>query len=334
MAVSLPSDMKIYNDQFFAGYTEALERNLAVFNQNSSGAILLSSQVTNGQFIKESYLAKVANLVTRRDLTSVADADILKATQGEIVKVDRSIKIGPVDFTDEAIHKGNMTIDEMVFLLGQQAAEEVMKEHIDATLYALNGAFAVTALANGLVQNSATATITHNILNNGLAKFGDKASNIVAWVMHSAVFFELQGQAITDKIDSVAGTVIYGGSPGTLGRPVIVTDSDALYSNGSSSVSTDNFYRTYGLVAGAAEVRQTRVGSLVLDRVTGKENLITRMQAEENHAIGLKGLSFNTSTPNPTVAQLATNSNWTQSFSQLKAMPGVLIKTKKANALG
>ena len=334
MATTLPSDMKVYNEQFYAGYTETLERNLAVFNGNSNNSILLSSQVTNGEFIKESYLAKVSNLVTRRDTGSVTDADILKAQQGEIVKVDRSIKIGPVDFTDEAIHKGNMTIDEMVFLLGQQAAEEVMKEHIDATLFALSGAYNVTALSNGLVQDSSGATITHNILNNGLAKFGDKASNIVAWVMHSAVFFELQGQAITDAIDSVAGTVIYGGSPGTLGRPVIVTDSDALYSNGSSSVSTDNYYSTYGLVAGAAEVQQTRVGELVLDRVTGKENLITRMQAEESHAIGLKGLSFSTSTANPTVAQLATNSNWTQSFSQLKAMPGIQIKTKKANALG
>jgi hypothetical protein len=333
MATSLPSDMKIYNEQFFAGYTERVEQNLEVFNANSNGAILMSSNVTNGEFIKEAFLAKISNLVTRRDLTSVSDATGLKATQGEIVKVDRSIKIGPVEFTDEAVHKGNMTMDEMVFLLGQQAADEVMKEHTDATLYALKGAYAVAGLST-LVQDSSSATMTHTILNNGMARFGDAANNIVAWVMHSGVYFDLVGQAIADKIDSVAGTTIYGGSPGTFGRPVIVTDSAALLDNGSSSVSTDNFYTTYGLVSGGAEIQQTRVGELLVERVGGKENIVNRYQAEENHAIGLKGMAFSTSTANPTVAQLATNSNWTKAFTDLKSLPGIQIKTKKANALG
>ncbi len=227
-----------------------------------------------------------------------------------------------------------MTLDEMSFLIGQQAADEVTKEHLDSVLYGLKGAYGVTALANGLLQNSSTATVTHSILNNGVAKFGDQANRIVAWVMHSSVFFELMGQAIADKIDSVAGTVIYGGSPGTFGRPVVVTDSDALIDNGSSSVSTDNVYITYGLVAGAAEVQETRVGNLLIERVGGNENIFTRYQAEENFAVGLKGMAFNTSTANPTVAQLATNTNWTQAFTDLKALPGVQIKTKKANALG
>ncbi len=87
--------MKVYNEQFYAGYSEQLERNLAAFNGNSANAILMSSQATNGEFIKESFLAKISSLVTRRDITSVSAASQLKATQGEIVKVDRSIKIGP-----------------------------------------------------------------------------------------------------------------------------------------------------------------------------------------------------------------------------------------------
>lgn len=331
---ALPSDMKVYNEQFFAGYTERLERNLAVFNANSANSIIMSSDVTNGEFIKESFLAKISGLVTRRDLTSNSSAAQVGPTQGEIVKVDRSIKIGPATFTDESVHKANMSLDEMVFLIGQQAADEVLKEHIDSALYSLKGAYNVTALSNGLVQDDSANTMTHNILNNGLAKFGDRASNIVAWVMHSAVFFQLQGQAITDKIDSVAGTVIYGGSPGTLGRPVVVTDSDALLDNGSSSVSTDNFYTTYGLVSGAAEIQETRIGGLLVERVGGTENIYTRYQAEENFAVGLKGMAFNTSTANPTMAQLATNSNWTQAFTDLKSLPGIQIKSKKTNALG
>lgn len=335
MAVpALPSDMKVYNEQFFAGYTERLERNLAAFNGNSANSIIMSSNVSNSEFIKESFLAKISGLVTRRDNTSTSAATAVGPTQGEIVKVDRSIKIGPATFTDEAVHKAGMSMDEMVFLIGQQAADEVMKEHLDSVLYGLSGAYAVTALANGLVQNSSSATMTHGILNSGLAKFGDRASNIVAWVMHSSVFFELQGQAIADKIDSVAGTVIYGGSPGTLGRPVVVTDSDALFTNGSSSVSTDNYYTTYGLVSGAAEIQETRIGELLVERVGGAENIYTRYQAEENFAVGLKGMAFNTATKNPTLAQLATSSNWTQAFSSLKSLPGIQIRTKKANALG
>lgn len=334
MATSLPSDMKVYNEQFFAGYTESLERNLAVFNANSNNSILLSSNATNGEFIKESFLAKISGLVTRRDNTSVLNIDGIKATQGEIVKVDRSLKYGPVEFTDESAHKGNMTIDEMVFLIGQQAAEENLQEHIDSVLYGLQGAYGVTALANGLVQDSSSATITHNILNSGLAKMGDQANKVNAWVMHSSVYHELVGQAITDKIDTVASATIYGGSPGTFNRPVIVTDSDALFSNGSSSVSTDNYYTTYGLVMGAAEVQETRVGDPLIERVGGKENIVNRVQQESNFSVGIKGMAFSTATANPTVAQLATSSNWTQAHTSLKALAGVQIKTKKTNALG
>jgi hypothetical protein len=334
MAASLPSDAKVYNEQFFGGYNDRLAQNLNVFNGSSSGSILLTSEATTGQFIKESFLAKMSGIVTRRDLTSVSSAGVVNPTQGEIVKVDRSVKIGPLEFTDEFIHKGNMTLEQAVMLVGEQAADETIKEYLDSVLYGLKGAFAVTALANGLVQNSSSATITHNILNSGLAKMGDQASKVVAWVMHSAVWFELMGQAITDKIDSVAGTVIYGGSPGTFNRPVLVTDSDALFDNGSSSVSTDNYYMTYGLVAGAAEVIQTRVGNPLVERVGGNENIINRIQSEQNFSLGLKGMAFNTSTANPTLAQLATNSNWSKVFSSLKALPGVQIKTKKTNALG
>lgn len=334
MAISLPSDAKVYNEQFFGGYNDRQQQNLNVFNGNSAGSILLSSSVTNGEFIKESFLAKISDIVTRRDLTSTSTATGIKPTQGEIVKVDRSVKVGPLEFTDEWLHKGNMSMDEAMFLLGEQAADDTMKEHLDSVLYSFKGGFAVTALANGLVQDSSSATITHGILNSGLAKFGDKASNVAAWVMHSSVFFELQGQAITDKIDSVAGTVIYGGSPGTLGRPVIVTDSDALIDNGSSSVSSDNVYLTYGLVRGAAEIVQTRMGDPLVERVGGTENIYTRVQSEQNFSVGMKGLSFNTAVSNPTIAQLGTNSNWTKVFDSLKSMPGVQIKTKKANALG
>ncbi len=135
MAVpALPSDMKVYNDQFFAGYTERVQQNLAVFNGNSANTIRLTSEVKTGEFSKESFLADIAGLVSHRDITSNSDANKLGVGQNEIVKVDRSIKVGPVSFTDEAVHKGNMSMDEVIFLIGQQAADKVLQNQIDAAL--------------------------------------------------------------------------------------------------------------------------------------------------------------------------------------------------------
>jgi hypothetical protein len=335
MAVpALPSDMKVYNEQFYAGYTERVMQNLAVFNGSSANALRLTSKVTTGEFIKESFFQDIPDLVTRRDITSNSSAGAKGVTQGEIVKVDRSVKIGPVTFTDEAVHKGNMTLDEVVFKIGQQAADKMLQEQIDAALFSLNGAYNVAGLAS-LVEDQPSATLTPTILNNALFRMGDRQGSIIAWVMHSGAYQQLVNQAISDKIVNVAdGVVLYGATPGTFGRPVIVTDSEALYDNGASATSTDNEFISYGLVAGAAEIQETRIGELLIERVGGNENIFTRVQGEQNHTVGLKGLSFNTATKNPTMAQLATNSNWTKVYSELKAMPGVQIRSKKANALG
>lgn len=335
MAVpALPSDMKVYNDQFFAGYTERVQQNLAVFNQNSANSIRLTSEVKHGEFSKESFLADIPGLVSRRDITSNSSANKLGVTQGEVVKVDMSVKIGPVEFTDEAIHKGNMTLDETIFMIGQQAADKVLQEQINVALFGLQGAYNVAGLSP-LVEDQPSATLTPTILNNALFRMGDKQGSIVAWVMHSGAYQQLVNQALSDKIVNVAdGVVLYGATPGTFGRPVIVTDSEALYDNGASGTSTDNEFISYGLVSGAADVIETRVGDLLVERVGGNENIFTRLQAEQNHTVGLKGLSFNTSTKNPTMAQLATNTNWTKVFTDLKSMPGVQIRSKKANALG
>ncbi len=43
--------------------------------------------------------------------------------------------------------------------------------------------------------------------------------------MHSSAYFDIVDEAITNKIYEEAGVVIYGGLPGTLGKPVLVTDT-------------------------------------------------------------------------------------------------------------
>src|SRR5690606_9664817 len=71
--------------------------------------------------------------------------------------------------------------------------------------------------------------ITHQNLAKALRRFGDAADRIVCWVGHSASAHDLLEESIANgaEIESVAGLAIVHGNIATLGRPFIMTDSDA-----------------------------------------------------------------------------------------------------------
>lgn len=69
-------------------------------------------------------------------------------------------------------------------------------------------------------------------LTKGMRKYGDRFGRIALFVMHSSTYFDIIDQAIAAKIYEEAGVVVYGGQPGTLGKPVLVTDTapiDAIF---------------------------------------------------------------------------------------------------------
>lgn len=324
MAIGKASDFKIYQEEYFGGMFESIQQNTNAFNGASAGTITLVGRDHRGDFSKESFIKDISSLISRRDTTSVAAATDLAVAQGERVNVKVNRKIGPIAQTLDSWRKISKDPREMSFLIGKMVGEKKAQDYLNTAL--LSAVPAMAAQANITHDYSATGTISHTQIVTGLSKFGDQAGLIKAFVMHSKVYFDLMKQAIADKIVEVAGVTIYQGSVATFNRPVIVTDSAALF----DLVPVPDVYWTLGLVDRAITVEESEAEEIESQIVTGLENLVFRIQGEHAFTLGIKGFTWDVTNggANPTDAALATATNWDKTATFDKALAGVVIKTQ------
>ena len=323
MAKGTYSDFKIYPEQYYGGMFESIVQNINAFNGASQNALRLVNENVKGHYEYESFI-QFLDVVSRRDISSVSAATDLKLAQEEFISVKLNRTLGPVAQTLDAWKKIDEDPEVMSFILGQKAAEQKTKDYLHALLLALEASLDAQSDLEYDATGESTKTLTHAHLVSGMSKMGDQGQRIVAWVMHSKPYWDLVGQALSDKITNVADTVIYGGSPGTLGRPVIVTDDAALKDDNGSATDT---YNVLGLVAGAGTVKETEPDNVAFELVTGLDNLVYRWQGEYAFNVGVKGCQWDTSNGgvNPTDADLGTATNWDKVANDVKDMAGVRI---------
>lgn len=339
-ASHLPQGL-IYPDLVHGGMVETLVQETGVFNTGSRNTIRLVTNRTRGDYSQESFWGLIANLVSRRDPNSTSAATALAVPKAELIKIKVNRKVGPIDQTLDSFRKVGdpANLQALSFLLGTQIAKAMLVDQVDCALRAVTAALAGQS-ANTLdksIGGSPTAgkTLTTAILVEALAKMGDAANRVVCWVMHSKQYFDLvQYQTNpSNNGDPVANAVVMGGTPATLGRPVIITDSAGLqYADTDASPQTTVNYFVLGLVADAVTVEDSEEELFHTEIVSGLENLVLRMQGEFAYNLGCKGFKFNLGTSpmaiNPTNAQLATSSNWTKAVTSGKDLSGVVIRCK------
>lgn len=331
MTIGKASNFVVYQDEMRGGIIETLTQASNYFNA-AGGAIAMSTISRRGDFSKETFFKNIANLVTRRDTSSVSAATDLLLAMDELISVKLNRKIGPVSQTYDAFAKVAMSMDpqEFSFLLGNMVGKGMQVEMLNSALRsvraALNNQAAVkhTVATNGTMKTSDLVT--------GLSKFGDAAGNIAAFVMHSKVYFDLMQHQIGTSAngDIVSGVVVQAATPLTLNRPVIVTDSDALLVTGGSGSTAFTDYFTLGLTPTAVGVENSESERVVLQEITGLENLVIRMQGEYAYNVGVKGFKWDTANgqANPSDAALATGTNWDKAVTENKSLAGVIIQSR------
>jgi len=325
MGIGKASDFKIYNEEFYGGMVETLTQNADAFNAASNGALKLVPTRRKGDQVKESFLKLIANLITRRDTTSVAAVTDLKAEMGENIAIKINRKIGPIAQTLDAWRKVGLDSSQLSFVVGQQVGQAVAVDYINTSLSALVTALLTQATVGFDHSAESPTTMTHSALVSGMAKLGDAAGRIVCYVMHSKPYFDLMGQSIADKIFEVAGVTIREGTIATFGKPTIVLDSPALI----DLVPAPDNYFVLGLVPGAATVEESEEREIVSDVITGLENLVGRVQGEYAFNLGIKGFTWDSAAGvQPTDAALATAANWDLTAASIKDGPGIIITTK------
>lgn len=312
------SDMKVFNEYLKKTTIETIAQQIEKFNAASNGAIRLTPQGIDGDFLQESLWAGLhaaQRRVDRYAANGAQAATALAQIQANSVKVAGGF--GPILWEPAQLSWIQKNPAEALEVISRNLSEAIVGDQLNTAIAALVAAISNVAAATNDV--SATAGVTYSAINGAHAKFGDASGLLVAQVMTGEVFHKLVGQNLanaTQLFNSASVNIV-----DILGRPVIVTDAPALYAAG-----TPNKQKVLSLADSAAIVHD---GSDVITSVVtshGKERIETTFQSDYSFGLGLKGYAWDVANggKSPTSAELATGSNWDQFVASVKSTAGVI----------
>lgn len=310
MATTLNEHMVIYDRLMQTSYLERIQDVLEAFNGSSAGAMSLRSEAVEGDHSKDAFYT-LDSAVAHRDVNSVAPADGERFGADEMITVKTPWKFGPVESSEEAFKRRNRSPEEHFTLVGQQLADAALQYQLAAAFASLEAAIGSNA---AMVEQASFENAGHRVLTIGLRTLGDRFNRVAVWAMDSGSYFDLVDNAISEKLFEEAGVVVYGAQPGTMGKPVLVTDQAPAET-------------IFGLQAGAVEIVESQAPGIMNERVGGLENIVIRSQAEGAFNVGLMGYSWDAGTApaNPNTAQLGTGANWVKYATSDKATAGFMI---------
>ncbi len=312
------SHMQVFNDYIMPATIETLGQMVEKFNAASNGAIRLSTEGFDGDFLQESFFASIHSAqrrVNRYAAQATAAATDLSQQKHSSVKVAGGF--GPIRYEPSQMTWLNQPTARGIEVASRNFAEALLKDQLNTAIAALVAA--IGNRANATNDVSATAGITYGAINSAHAKFGDRSANIVANVMTGAIYHKLIGQNLTNaenlfKSDGVLVVDI-------LGKALVVTDAPSLYAAG-----TPNKDKVLGLVDSAAIISDAGDVISNVQTTNGQTRIETTMQVDYSFGLGLKGYTWDEANggKSPTDAALGTGSNWDLVASDIKNTAGVI----------
>lgn len=312
------SNMKVFNEYLKRTTIETLAQDVEKFNASSAGAIRLTTQGIDGDFLQESFWAGLHGAQRRVDRYAANGAQAstpLAQKQYDSVKIAGGF--GPILWEPSQLSWIQKNPEEALEVISRNLSEAIMSDQLNTAISALAAAIGNQPTATNDV--SATAGVTYVAINNAHALFGDASQRLVAQVMTGAMYHKLVGQnlANAERLFQFSGVQVVD----ILGKAVIITDAPALYEAG-----TPNKQKVLSLADGAAVVMD---GSDLITNIqtsNGKERIETTMQADYTFGLGLKGYTWDTANggKSPTNAELSTGTNWDLVANSIKASAGVL----------
>ncbi|MDV7209911.1 major capsid protein [Azotobacter beijerinckii] len=312
------TQMQVFNQYIMPATIETLQQMVQRFNEASNGAIRLTTEGFDGDFMQESFFAAVHSAQRRVDRyaaqASVTPTDL---TQLKHSSVKVAGGFGPIRFEPSQMTWLNKPTAEGIEVASRNFAEALLADQLNTAIAALVAAISNQAAATNDV--SASAGITYAAINGAHAKFGDSSGLLVAQVMTGEVFHKLIGQNLantTQLFDARSVNVV-----DILGRPVIVTDAPALYATG-----TPNKQKVLSLADSAAIVSDAGDVISNIETTNGQTRIETTLQVDYTFGLGLRGYTWDEANggKSPSDAELATGSNWDKIATSIKSTAGVI----------
>lgn len=311
----------IYDEEYHTGAVETLERVSFNLNESAGGVFSLVTQNLKGEFLKESFYNDIDGIVRDRDPNDLTGSTADDLTMGEEVgvKIGKSIHVEKALNAFKAIGSNPQ---EMSFIVGQIHGKRMAVDYLDTAI----ACTAAVLLSNADVQYDATViagkeTISPSNLNRIKKRLGDASNRIVAFVTDATMYHDLVEENIEAKYD-FSGFQIYGGTPGSLGLPVIVTDSPYLMVEGTGG-APDTHY-VLALTANACKLYESEDFTVHTDIIGRLKNLVGLIQVEYALTPRVSGAAY-TGQEHPTKADLADSTNWEYVVAS-KSGPGAIGK--------
>ena len=318
------SQMQVFNKYVMPATIDTLAQLVEKFNAASGGAIRLTTEGFEGDFLQESFYAAIHSAQRRVDrYANQAAATATDLTQLKHSTVKVAGGFGPVRFEPSQMTWLNKPTAEGIEVASRNFAEALMRDQLNTSIAALVAAIANQG-ADATVDVSATKKIDYVAVNDSHAKFGDHSPLLVAQVMDGVSYHGFIGQNLTN-----GETLFQAGNVRVvdiLGRAVVVTDAPSLYSAAVVDPATPAKRRVLSLVANAATVHDSRDIISNIETSNGQTRIETTLQIDYTFGLGLKGYTWDESSggKSPTDAELATGANWDKVASNVKHTAGVL----------
>lgn len=317
------TQMKVFNEYVMPATIETLGQMVQKFNEASAGAIRLTTDGFDGDFLQESFFAAIHGAQRRVNRygsnTSAGETDLTQL-QHNTVKVAGGF--GPIRFEPSQLTWLNKPTAEGIEVASRNFAEAMLQDQLNTAIAAL-----VAAISNGgsatLVSDDTTG-VTQSVINKSHALFGDRSGDLVAQIMTGAMYHKLIGDNLTNTPNLFQAQNVR--VVDILGKAVIVTDAPALNIAQVAEPSTPARNAVLSLAQGAAVVFD---GSDVISNIetsNGKQRIETTMQVDYTFGLGLKGYSWDTANggKSPTDVALATGTNWDKVATDIKHTAGVI----------
>ena len=311
------SDMVVFDKYIMPAVIETLAQQTAKFNAASQGAIQLTTEGFNGDYLQESFWASIHSAQRRVDRYATngsASTTDLSQLQHNSVKVAGGF--GPIRFEPSQLTWLRKPTAEGIEVISRNMAEAIVKDMLNTAIAAL---VAAVEANTSLVYDTGTGPITFRDINNAHALFGDNSGNIVCDLMDGTAYHNLIDNALAnaERLFTQDGVLVLD----MLGKAIVVTDAPALRESGTGADQ-----KVLGLVAGAATVHDAKDIVTNVQTNNGNLRIETTMQTDYSFGLGLKGYAWDTTNggKSPTDAELATGSNWDLVATDEKHSAGVL----------
>jgi len=309
------SDMEVFNKYFQPAIIETLAQMVDKFNASSGGAISLTTEGFEGDFLQRSFFQSLHSAVRRVDLyatnTAVAPTNLAQIKESG-VKVAGGF--GPIQYEPAQMTWLNKPTVEAIEVISRNFAEVMMADQLNTAILALVAAIEnQAALVNDV---SGASAVNYESINNAHGLYGDSSSSLITQVMSGAASHRMIGQNIgnVNRLFQATNVQVID----ILGRLVVVTDAPALSEPGKDKVLS--------LASQAAVVYDGSDVITNIERSNGKQRIESTIQSDYSFGLSLLGYTWEEGSggKSPSNAALGTGTNWTQTKSSIKHTAGVL----------